>query len=113
MTYPKKLACPKCGEPGDQLTTYAYDNGGRHVECDRCFYLGPGEGSILAAIRSHNEHCRAALSGVQDTTKGDGPVCPDDHCNRRKPCEGSAELHCHYWDRQPEPPTPGGKDGGV
>lgn len=23
-------------------------------------------------------------------------LCPDDHCNRRSPCEGRAAAHCHY-----------------
>jgi uncharacterized metal-binding protein (TIGR02443 family) len=45
--------CPKCGVD-DDLTVYTYDNGWRHVECLKCNYLGPGEGSIKAAIKSHN-----------------------------------------------------------
>jgi hypothetical protein len=44
--------CPNCGNPYVEL--YSYDYGWQHVECDECDYLGPGEGSKLAAIRSHN-----------------------------------------------------------
>lgn len=54
MTYPKIRPCPDCGNAGDELGIYAYDNGWRHVECDACYYLGPGEGNITQAIWSHN-----------------------------------------------------------
>ena len=54
MTYPKIAACPRCGCPGDELAVYTYDNGWKHVECDRCHYLGPGAGRILHAIKDHN-----------------------------------------------------------
>lgn len=53
MTYPRIRPCPKCGDP--DLAVYTYDNGWKHVECDECYYLGPGEGSKLQAIRSHNQ----------------------------------------------------------
>lgn len=56
MSYPKIKPCPQCSSSSD-LDVYSYDNGWRHVECDKCFYLGPGEGSIRAAIKSHNEKC--------------------------------------------------------
>lgn len=56
-TLPKIKPCPHCGADTD---VYKYDNGWRHVECDRCFYLGPGEGSIRAAIKSHNERASCA-----------------------------------------------------
>lgn len=52
MSNPKIKPCPQCGDA--DLFVYAYDNGWRHVECDTCFYLGPGEGSIRASIKSHN-----------------------------------------------------------
>jgi Zn ribbon nucleic-acid-binding protein len=59
-TNPKMKACPKCGLT-DFLAVYDYD-GWKHVECDNgfntsaspCLYLGPGEGSIRQAIKSHN-----------------------------------------------------------
>lgn len=56
MTYPKMKPCPICGQ-ADTLEVYKYENGWQHVECDlnACGYMGPGEGSILQAIRSHNE----------------------------------------------------------
>lgn len=63
MSYPKKLPCPHCGDVN--VVVYSYDNGTRHVECNTCYYLGPGEGSILAAIKSHNERARAALAGKE------------------------------------------------
>lgn len=53
MAYPKIKPCPKC-ESVEHMDVYTYDRGWRHVECDRCYYLGPGEGSILQAIRAHN-----------------------------------------------------------
>lgn len=55
MTYPKMKPCPECGSDR-HLAVFAYDNGWRHVECDSddCRYLGPGEGSIRAAIKAHN-----------------------------------------------------------
>lgn len=46
--------CPRCGTD-EHLAIYAYESGWKHVECDKCLYLGPGEGSKLAAARSHNE----------------------------------------------------------
>lgn len=55
MTYPKIKPCPICDQT-DQMDVYTYENGWKHVECDRCFYLGPGEGRIRDAIRSHNAH---------------------------------------------------------
>lgn len=53
MGYPKIESCPRCNS-SESMNVYTYDNGWRHVECDKCFYLGPGEGSIRAAIKSHN-----------------------------------------------------------
>lgn len=52
MTIPKMKPCPKCGET--DLGIYAYDNGWRHVECDTCFYLGPGAGNKVDAVKQHN-----------------------------------------------------------
>jgi Zn ribbon nucleic-acid-binding protein len=56
MTNPKMQPCPKCGS-AEYLAVYTYYNGWRHVECvaPSCSYLGPGEGSIRAAIKSHNK----------------------------------------------------------
>lgn len=58
MTYPKIRPCPQCGKH-DVLAVYRYDNGWRHVECDACFYFGPGAGNQMQAIRAHNAHCIA------------------------------------------------------
>lgn len=66
MTYPKIAACPKCGASGDDLTVYTYESGWRHVECDDCYYLGPGEGNILQALRAHNERARHLTQGETD-----------------------------------------------
>lgn len=52
MTVPKTKPCPNCGNI--YVSVYAYENGWQHVECDECHYLGPGEGSTLQAVRSHN-----------------------------------------------------------
>lgn len=59
MTNPKIRPCPEC-KTADTIFVYRYDNGWRHVECDKCFYLGPGEGSIRQAIKSHNERVSSA-----------------------------------------------------
>jgi uncharacterized metal-binding protein (TIGR02443 family) len=56
MTYPKIKPCPKCGQ-SDTMEVYKYENGWQHIECELdCGYMGPGSGSILGAIRNHNEH---------------------------------------------------------
>lgn len=57
MSNQKIEPCQKCSS--NDVTVYKYDSGWRHVECDECFYLGPGEGSIREAIRSHNRPIRA------------------------------------------------------
>lgn len=53
MTIKKMKPCPKCGN--SDLSIYTYDSGWRHVECDECFYLGPGEGSKSEAVNRHND----------------------------------------------------------
>lgn len=53
MTAPKIKPCPRC-QTDAHIAIYTYESGWRHVECDKCYYLGPGEGSKLAAIKSHN-----------------------------------------------------------
>jgi Zn ribbon nucleic-acid-binding protein len=53
MSESKMRPCPNC-KSGENLEVYKYDNGWRHVECNKCHYLGPGEGSIQGAIRAHN-----------------------------------------------------------
>ena len=37
------------------MEVYTYDSGWWHVECDKCFYFGPGEGNVRAAIKAHND----------------------------------------------------------
>jgi uncharacterized metal-binding protein (TIGR02443 family) len=56
-TNPKLKPCPNC-KTVDHLAVYSYEQSGgtKHVECNKCFYLGRGEGSIRQAIKSHNEH---------------------------------------------------------
>lgn len=75
----KPEPCPKCGTI-DYLVVVTYENGWRHVECERgfnghngekgCYYLGPGEGSQKQAIRSHNEQVRALRAKSADTGGG-------------------------------------------
>lgn len=57
MSNPKMKPCPRCGST-EYLKVFGYVGGWRHVECisGGCFYLGPGEGSIRAAIKSHNTY---------------------------------------------------------
>lgn len=60
MSLPKIKPCPKRGNV--DVNIYAYDNGWRHVECDECLYLGPGEGNKVQAVKSHNEQFEATKS---------------------------------------------------
>lgn len=61
MSYQKLKPCPNCRDD-EHLSIFAYENGCRHVECTKCNYLGPGEGNIREAIKSHN--ARALLSRI-------------------------------------------------
>ena len=70
MTYPNIVACPRCGAAGDTLLVCTYDNGWRHVECDRCHYMGDGAGNILAAIRLHNAAAAKSPNPAQETADG-------------------------------------------
>lgn len=56
-------ACPKCGGP--DLSIYKYDHGWKHVECNArgCDYMGPGEGSVAAAIKAHNDRAEDMAHG--------------------------------------------------
>jgi hypothetical protein len=65
-TNQKIRPCPQCGS-ADDVAVYKYDNGWCYVECNNgfnavgkksCRYLGPGEGSVRQAIKSHNEKCQ-------------------------------------------------------
>lgn len=53
MSNPKIKPCPNCHDY-NRIVVYKYDSGWCHVECTKCNYFGPGEGSIKAAIKSHN-----------------------------------------------------------
>jgi len=53
--------CPRCGS--NAVAVYHYGSGTRHVECDACLYLGPGAGSIRAAIKLHNKRCAETEGG--------------------------------------------------
>lgn len=75
MSNQKLLPCHKCGTD-EFLAVYTYDSGWKHVECNKCFYLGPGCGSKKQAIIEHNKHCRSmppppALSSNHETDQGD------------------------------------------
>ena len=67
MSYPKIKPCPTC-KTSDNVAVWTYELpgtftlGNRYVECVKCDYRGPGEGSILAAIRSHNARVAAQSS---------------------------------------------------
>jgi hypothetical protein len=66
MTNPKMRPCPRCGST-EHLTVYTHSHGWRHVECDNspCQYMGPGEGSVRAAIKAHNEKVAGVAGGEQ------------------------------------------------
>lgn len=57
MSKKSMLPCPTCNST-EQLVVMKYDSGWRYVECLKCNYLGPGEGSITQAILSHNKKAR-------------------------------------------------------
>lgn len=56
MTYPKIRPCPECGS--DNVTVYETEYRWKHVECDDCFHLGPGEGRKGQAIKSWNDRAQ-------------------------------------------------------
>ena len=60
-TDPKLKPCPTC-KTTDNLAVYKYEHGWQHVECDKCFKLGPGEGSRRQAIKSWNERGQDPLT---------------------------------------------------
>ncbi|NTG49008.1 hypothetical protein G6M04_16650 [Agrobacterium rhizogenes] len=72
MTIRKMKPCPKCGNT--DLSIYTYDNGWRHVECNKCFYLGPGEGSKAQAVKQHNEYFEVAKAAYGATPQTPPPV---------------------------------------
>lgn len=53
MARPKMKPCPYCHSV-EHLAVYTYEKGTRHVECDKCHYLGPACTNIAWAIRHHN-----------------------------------------------------------
>lgn len=59
---PKLAPCPKC-KTDENLAIFTYENGWRHVECNGCWALGPGEGSQRQAALSWNKRAlEAALT---------------------------------------------------
>jgi Zn ribbon nucleic-acid-binding protein len=53
--YTSKIApCPNC-KTDENVAVYGYESGWHHVECNKCWYLGPGMGTAAKAIKSHNE----------------------------------------------------------
>lgn len=56
---PKMAPCRNC-RTDEYLSIYKYDSGTQHVECDGCYYLGPGAGSKADAIRLYNERIAKA-----------------------------------------------------
>ena len=68
-TMPKLKVCPNCGTD-ENLAVYSYDSGWRHVECVKCNYLGPGEGSKIAAARSHNQRMEIERLVKEEQAKG-------------------------------------------
>ena len=68
-TNPRMKPCPKCLTT-DHLGIYKYETGVQHVECDKCFYMGPGDGSQRKAIKAHNEHvASSAPTGAPNATE--------------------------------------------
>jgi Zn ribbon nucleic-acid-binding protein len=72
MTIRKMKPCPKCGNT--DLSIYTYDNGWRHVECDECFYLGPGCGNKADAVKEHNERFEALKAAYDEKAPAPAPA---------------------------------------
>jgi Zn ribbon nucleic-acid-binding protein len=70
VTAPKMKPCPDCGNT--DLACWGYEWGWKHVECDKCDYLGPGLGSVTKAIRAHN--AAIATEARRAGTVQQGPV---------------------------------------
>lgn len=72
-TLPKIAPCPRC-KTDEHIGICTYDSGWRYVECDKCWYTGPGEGNQRQAIKSHNENVAAAIRALNpgEETPGDG-----------------------------------------
>ena len=51
-------SCPIC-DTKDYLELTKTYNGWRHVECFKCNYMGPGEGTMKLAIDGHNAFAAA------------------------------------------------------
>jgi hypothetical protein len=79
-TNPKMQPCPCCGS-AEHLTVYTHSYGWRHVECDNglCQYMGPGEGSVRAAIKAHNEKVAGVAGAGQ--VRGIKRVAPESPVN--------------------------------
>ena len=60
MTNPKIKPCPRCASPFVEI--FVYESGSRRAECTSCWYMGPCEGSIRQAIKSHNEKATNELA---------------------------------------------------
>jgi hypothetical protein len=67
MTAPKMKSCPDCGNTA--LACWGYEWGWKHVECDKCNYIGPGEGSVTKAIRAHNAAIAMEAATAGETVK--------------------------------------------
>jgi len=52
-TLQKLKPCPKC-KTDEHLAIFTYESGWRHVECNKCFYFGPGKGSKREAVAAYN-----------------------------------------------------------
>ena len=63
-TNPKVLPCPTC-KTDEHVSVYGYESGSRCVECDKCYYRGPIEGSVRQAIKSHNARVSDKSDGGQ------------------------------------------------
>jgi Zn ribbon nucleic-acid-binding protein len=68
MTAPKMKSCPDCGNTA--LACWGYEWGWKHVECDKCNYIGPGEGSVTKAIRAHNAAIAMEAATAGETRSG-------------------------------------------
>lgn len=73
MTAPKMKPCPRCGTD-EHLGVCKYDSGWQYVECDKCHYVGPGEGSKVWAVRSHNALVGTATLNPQESAAPASPT---------------------------------------
>ena len=92
MTYPKLKPYPQCGEL-DWLDIYTYESGWKFVECDKCYYRGPGEGLVMTGPAPCTRGQGAtAIRGIAGVTNAPPLSCRLARRRRRYPAPSATVL---------------------